>query len=224
MVFWARKLVLMTWGCEALALVTAVVLYSSQAAAVTRLPFFGGSDLTPQWFDRADQLPADYHRVTNLSLQDQNGKTVTDDALKGKITLVTFFYTTCPTLCPRIVQHLKKVQTAFKDDKKVMLLSISVTPELDNQKRLQEFARHNGMRTPGWVLARGPMTEVERLAKSMYFVQDTSLVPEENPKIDHSDRVVLVDQAGHLRGVYRGTRLYDIERIIRDVGVLKTGG
>lgn len=104
---------------------------------VERLPYYNSPEFTPVWLsDRSDSL-ADFHRIPEFQLTNQKDALITEDSLTGKICVADFFFTTCPGICPKMTDNMMLVQEAFKEDHSVLILSHSVTPEMDSVSVLQ---------------------------------------------------------------------------------------
>ena len=95
-----------------------------------------------------------WHRVSNMSFTNQLGKKVSLDDLHGKILVVDFFFTTCPTICPGLALSMKRLQNSFrKNDSIVQFVSISIDPERDSVPRLRAFAdKYNANHDTWWFL------------------------------------------------------------------------
>jgi protein SCO1/2 len=186
-----------------------------------RLPFYQTADRTPEWITQGTVAYARIHRVADFSLTDQDGNTITRADVAGKIYVASFFYTACQQLCPTLRSNLAKVQAAFRDDDRVLILSHSVAPEHDDTAALRRYASTNGMIRGKWHLLTGPTDEISRLERESYFAQLPDSVNGEPVRSLHSETFVLVDEQGRVRGVYDGSLAYDTERLIADIHTLK---
>jgi len=82
-----------------------------------------------------------WHKVKNIGFTNQLGKNVSLDDLKGKIIVLDFFFTRCPTICPGLARSMKKLQTSFvSNDNIVQFISVSIDPEHDSVQQLRKFA------------------------------------------------------------------------------------
>jgi protein SCO1/2 len=192
---------------------------SDVSAGTGGLPYYADRDLTPRW-------TATSHHIGAFSLITQTGEPITDRDLAGKLHVASFIYTRCAAICPAIVSNLKKVEAAVTDPR-VMLVSYTVTPELDTPPVLAEFGRDRGIDAARWKLVTGDKNTIYRLASDSYFADDERLkaVLKDDDAFLHTEKVVLVDGTGRLRGVYNATQPFDMEKLIADIGaLLKTMG
>jgi protein SCO1/2 len=186
------------------------------AAGRHTLPVYGDRDLTPAWGWAA--WAAGHHHVGDFHLTDQSGRTVTGAQVAGRIRVVSFVFTSCTSLCPRIVRGLKPVQERFASDPRVVLVSNSVLPVSDTVERLNAFGREHGIDPDKWLLLTGDGAAINRMARESYFADQK---PSRAADLVHTEHVFLVDGAGRIRGVYNGTSPPDVDRLIEDVQTLE---
>lgn len=182
------------------------------------LPFFTTPDLAPRWMSerRAESI----HRVAPFRLTDQDGRTITDADVAGKVYVASFFFTRCQQICPILGTGLRRVQSAFADDGGVLILSHSVTPEMDSVPALRRWAAAHGARGGRWHLLTGDRAQLRRLAERSYFVELSDTTGNTRGTLVHTETLVLVDAHGHVRGVYDGSLPYDVTQLIADIRVL----
>ena len=174
------------------------------------LPYYESSDFTPIWTTSA-------HHVGAFSLTTQTGAPITDRDLAGRVHVASFIYTRCSAICPLLVSNLKRVQAAV-DDPGFLLVSYSVTPDLDSPAVLDVFGREQGIAPSRWKLVTGDRDQIYSLARNSYFASDERLraTLDQPDAFLHTEKLVLVDRQGKLRGVYDGTQPFEIEHVIDD--------
>lgn len=194
-----------------LALLVAIIVWSQRAAA---LPYYDGANFTPQWSPVA-------HRVGLFALTDQRGRAFSDRDVAGHVYVASFIYTRCSVVCPVLVRHLSKVQSAMAGTGG-MIVSFSVTPDIDTPDVLGTFGRERGIDADRWKLVTGDKRAIYDLARDSYFADDDRIRAslDEPDAFLHTEKIVLVDQQGRLRGVYDGTLPRDIELLIGDLKAL----
>lgn len=159
------------------------------------------------------------HQVPDFSLLDQEGRTANNMDWKGRIQVVDFFFTHCPSICPKMTNSLKKVQQSFKVDE-IQLSSFSVDPERDSSAQLQWYADKFGINTSNWKLLTGDKREIYRLARNGFMLVATDGDGGPNDFI-HSEKLVLVDKQKRIRGYYNGTDEKEVATLIRDIKKLQ---
>lgn len=160
------------------------------------------------------------HRTIPFSLTNQLGETMTQENLRGNIYVANFILTRCTqNICPKMASEMIRVQEAFKDDATVKIISYSIDPTYDTPEVLKEYAEKYGADNSKWHFLTGTEEQIFEQAKCSYFLpaekKDTYV------NIDHSERFVLVDRKGQIRGYYKGTELVDVDRLIHEIQVLQ---
>jgi protein SCO1/2 len=177
------------------------------------LPFYRDSSLTPEFTTDT----ATMHRISPFALVDQSGAPVTERQLDGHITVVSFFYSTCENLCPRLRSRLAAVRDAVARDPRVQIVSVTIAPEHDSAAVLDAYARVNGIERGRWRLLTGTRPEIERLARSSFFAEAPML---RGTAARHGETIWLVDGERRLRGLYNGTQPIDAARLVEDIATL----
>ncbi|MEX0313091.1 MAG: SCO family protein [Allomuricauda sp.] len=193
-----------------------LVAFYLTARTSSKLPVLGPSDFNVALVDDSLEPGVGQHLVSDFSLVNQNGKVVTQLDYKDKIYVADFFFTRCPSICPIMANNMGKLQESFLDDDDVMLLSISVTPEMDNVPILKEYAERNGAMDYKWNITTGDKQHIYNLARKSYF----AAVDESDGGLQdfiHTPNFVLVDKKKQIRGVYDGTQDEDIQQLIADI-------
>jgi protein SCO1/2 len=221
------KRVLIVGGIVALGILIGWRILSAGPEGQTWSSFFGRrelrvyqpGDLHPGLVDPAVLASGGEHHISAFNLTDQRGRTITLDSLKGRVLLVDFFFTTCATICPKMSANMARVQEAYKGVPRLMLLSHSVTPEMDSVPVLAEYAERYDADPDKWLFLTGDRFQIYRLARRSYFaaVEDGDGGPDD---FVHTENLVLVDTLGRLRGFYDGTKAKEVERAIEDIALL----
>jgi len=208
----------MTLRWVGLLVLTAIAAQAGASHAVGRdaLPFYGDRDFTPRWSGTS-------HRVGHFSLTLQDGKAVGDRDFEGRVYVAGFIYTRCSGICPTLVANLRRAQLAL-GDRDVSFVVFSVTPDLDTPDVLTTFARDHHLDRAHWTLVTGDRSEIYRLARESFFADDdrvAATLSDPNAFL-HTEKIFLVDAAGHLRGVYDGTQPFEIDKLVEDATNLLT--
>ncbi len=185
-----------------------------------RLPVYNPVDINPALVDPSVQNVYKQHRVGDFKLIDQMGNTVTPENFKGKIYVTDFFFTTCGTICPKMTKQMVRVYDEFKDNPEVMILSHTVTPEIDSVEVLRAYAENLGVKDDSkWIFVTGDKKQIYNLARKVYFAATTEGDGGANDFV-HTENFVLVDKEKRLRGFYDGTSKDDVDRLIDDIYTL----
>ena len=184
------------------------------------LPIFQPAQVNVELVDSTIQHVKKYHTIADFSLINQNGKTVTQDTYNNKIYIADFFFTTCQTICPIMTDHMVILQNQLKLDPDVMLLSHTVTPEIDSVAQLKKYALNKGVLDSKWNLVTGDKKEIYKLARKSYLAVKSYGDGGEYDMI-HTENFILVDQKKRIRGYYDGTLEEDIESLLNDIDILK---
>lgn len=172
-----------------------------------------------KWYEAGYQslplLGPQDHRIGPFHLVNQRGQPVTDADTKGKIVVTDFFFTHCPGICPKMTRNLQKLQAVFASDNDVLINSFSVDPLRDSVQRLAFYASQFHI-TGNWNLLTGDKIEIYRLARKSFFVSATDGDGGPGDFI-HSDKLVLADWQGQIRGYYDGTSESEVAQLVKDI-------
>ena len=129
------------------------------------LPIYNPADVNPELVDSTVQYVSKYHTIGKFSFTNQNGKTITEKDYEGKIYVADFFFTTCGSICPIMTNNMVDVQKAFLNNPKVMILSHTVTPEIDSVPVLKKYALEKGVVDSKWNLVTDDKKDIYSMAR-----------------------------------------------------------
>lgn len=184
-----------------------------------RLRIYQPADVNAKLVDEDMQRTGRDHRIAPFSLIDQRGDTVTNATFEGKVYVADFFFTTCPSICPKMTANMGEVAANYKDDPRIMFLSHTVMPLVDSVPVLAEYGRRHGADPDRWKLVTGPKEHIYALARRSYFAVTTEGDGGEADFI-HTENFILVDNKARIRGFYDGTSKEEMERLKKDVALL----
>jgi protein SCO1/2 len=170
-----------------------------------------------------DPVLQDLGAVPAFALVDERGQPFTADALRGRVTIVSFLFTRCDTICPITTMKMQRVQEkTFDVGDRVKLLSFSVDPGYDTPERLAAYAQRYRADAARWRFVTGPVAQVHALVEGPFM---TSMLREPDrpngiPNIAHGGYFALVDPALHIRGMYDSNDLHKLDELIRDARFL----
>jgi protein SCO1/2 len=191
----------------------------NQTSRVNKLPYYQEATFTPTWLE--EQPSADFHQIPDFSLLNQEGKTITKNTLTDKISVVDFFFTSCPGICPKMTINMALIQDKFIDDDGVLLLSHSVTPDYDSVSVLKEYAKAKGVNSKRWHLLTGERAIIYDLGRNQYFIEEDLGLAKDPDDFIHTENFVLLDGNQHIRGIYNGLNKTAISQLMADITTLK---
>ena len=187
---------LVVWGCQ----------------QEKKLPFLGPKEIGKQ----GDTL---YHKIPDFKFLNQDSLWISEKDMAGKIYVADFFFTTCPTICPKMKTQLLRIYDKFAEDDRVRILSHTIDPEYDGVRVLKEYAKKLNITSPRWNLLTGKKSDIYRLGEKSYMVTAQEDANEVGGFV-HSGAFILVDQNRHVRGIYDGTKEEDVNHLIEDMTLL----
>ena len=204
-----------------LLLVSAIIIsvIYSILKPVKNLPVFQPAQVNTEMVDSTIQHIKKYHTIGDFSLINQNGETITQNDYNNKIYVADFFFTTCQTICPIMTGHMLEIQEKLNDDPSIMLLSHSVTPEIDSVAQLKKYVIEKGVNDKKWNLVTGDKEHIYTLARKSYLAAKDS--PYDEYDLIHTENFILVDTKKRIRGFYDGTDPKAIETLLEDIKILK---
>lgn len=181
--------------------------------------------LHPRW-NEAD-MDTVFQTIPAFTLTDESGKIFSSTSLQGKIYVTSFFFTRCGLICPKITSQLSRVQDTFYQDPEVQLLSISVDPKFDQPEMLAAYAKRYDANKGQWHFLTGEKKSIYPLVLKGFHVpladasEYDAAIKNPDETFIHSERLVLVDKAGVIRGFYDGTDKKEVDRLLVEIKVLK---
>lgn len=195
-----------------------LTLVSCQTNSDT-LPILGEREPVTKTVNGKTVVDTVYHTIPDFQFVSQNGDTISAKTLNGKIYVADFFFTTCPTICPKMKVQLKRVYARYKGNPSVMLLSHTIDPNHDTVPVLKEFAQDLGVTGQQWLFVTGDREKIYDIGQNSYMVtaKEDSSAP---GGVVHSGAFVLVDKAKRVRGVYDGTTEAGVDKLMTDMDKL----
>ncbi|MBU2940060.1 SCO family protein [Lacinutrix sp. C3R15] len=137
-------------------------------------------------------------KVPDFSFKNQDGKTISNKDYLGKVYVIEFFFTTCPTICPRMSRNLVDIQNTFPDNKNFGVASFTINPAHDTSEVLKDYAKKYGITNPNWHLMTGDQEVIYDLANKGFNLY-TAEEAEVEGGFEHSGNFALVDKNGFIR-------------------------
>lgn len=186
------------------------ILFSSCKTDDKPLPFIGKTQVI--------EGKTEYHTIPDWLYTNQNGETVTNKDLSDYIYIADFFFTSCPSICPKVMKQMLRLQKEFEDEPNVKLVSFTMDPKRDTEEKLTAYANGIGANLDKWIFLRGDKEATFDLANEYFIVAyEDADVP---GGFDHSGKLILVDKAGHVRSFSEGTDPSETPKLIKDTKTL----
>jgi len=162
------------------------------------------------------------HIAGPFAFTNQDGHTITEKDVQGKVQVVEYFFTTCPGICKVMNNNLSKVYEALKDDDDCIILSHTVDPETDTVTVMKAYAQKLKAEAPSWQFLTGNKDDLYRMARQEYLLalEDTVNTNKETDFI-HTEYVTLLDKNRRIRGFYDATNEASMEKMIKDIRKLE---
>jgi len=191
---------------------------SNQSNGDARLPVFGEPSLLMRIENGVTYTDTVWPVLPGFRMVNQLGDTVSEADLEGKMQVVDFFFTSCPTICPIMSSQMLRVYEAFIPAAPLVLLSYTIDPMHDSVEVLADYARKLEVDAPGWYFLRGDLDEVYELAEAhgSFAMQDKTAPG----GFEHSGALILVDPMRRIRGVYNGVDGKEVSRLLADIEIL----
>lgn len=166
------------------------------------------------------KLDTAWHKARNIQFINQLGKKVDLDSLKGKILVVNFFFTRCPSICPRLAASMKKLQDSYSNSKDsiVQFISISVDPENDSVPNLRKFANRFTSNHDSWWFVTGDKKDIYDFG--LHELKASIADPDVDSVFIHTENFFLLDRNRVVRGWYNGFDSVKQHQLVRDIPLL----
>jgi protein SCO1 len=199
------------------------LLLSSCKTKPEKLPILGNREAVIKTVNGKQITDTLYHQIPDFEFINQDSVKITQKDFAGKIYVADFFFTTCPTICPKMKTQMLRIYEKFKDNPQVAILSHSIDPRHDTPAVLKEFSKNLGIQNSMWTMVTGDKAKIYEIGQKSYMVSATD-DPTEPGGIVHSGAFILIDKNRHIRGIYDGTEPEKVDKLMEDMEVLLNEG
>ena len=204
--------------------ITAILIaYSMTINVKEPLPIINPIDLNKDLVDSSLLRKGFGHTIGSFSFKNQDGITITDKEVNGKVFVVEYFFTTCGTICPKMNVQMQRVQKAYEGIDQFKILSFTVNPEVDTVEQIKRYAISHGAKSNQWFFLTGSKEKLYDAARKSFFV----LKPSEAQNLGDAgsdfiltNNFVLIDKKMRIRGYYDGTSIHEVDKLIKDIETL----
>ncbi|MCG8577875.1 MAG: SCO family protein [Flavobacteriales bacterium] len=183
------------------------------------LPYIGLHDVDYIMKDGERVPDTIYHTVPPYVLLAHDSSEFSNLNVEGKIHVANFFFTSCPAICPAMIEQMKRLQAATEDIEELTFLSHTIDPIRDTIPRLQNYIAERNLDTHNWFFLYGDKETVYTLGEDGYMINAMEDEYAEGGFL-HSEHFVLVDRSGHIRGLYTGTDPVEVDQLEKDIRFL----
>jgi len=160
------------------------------------------------------------HEIRPYQLTNHLGTPVTNATYKGRIQVVDFFFTSCPSICPKVAAQMKRIQDHVSGEDDVILLSHTIDPKRDSVSILNQYATKIGADDDLWHFLTGSKDLIMDLANEDYFVAALE-APDAPGGFDHSGKILLLDHDARIRGFCDGTDPKTVDAFMDKIDILR---
>ena len=197
-----------------------LILLAACSSETKHLPILG--ERSTQMIEKDEKTTVDtvYATVPYFSFVNQDGDSLTQQQVNGKIYVADFFFISCPTICPVMKREMIRVFDAYKGDPDLMILSHTIDPQHDTLALLKQYATDLGSDGKQWQFLTGNRELIYEMAEKGYYA--TAMPDSTAPGgFVHSGGFILVDKLARVRGIYDGTDPKKVDELIKDIAILK---
>lgn len=160
-----------------------------------------------------------YQQIPAFQFLNQDSSWVSDRDYAGKIYVADFFFTSCPTICPKMKTQMLRLYERYANENQLALLSFSIDPDFDQPHVLKAYADRLHIKSPKWNLVTGAKAKIYELGQKSFMVTAQEDKNEAGGFV-HSGVFILVDKQKHVRGIYDGTKEQEVNHLIEDIELL----
>lgn len=160
------------------------------------------------------------HKIPEFSFTNQYGEPINLDTFQDKVFIANFFFTSCPTTCPPMMEQLTRVQEEFSENPDLRILSHTVDPRNDTVEALRAYGKEYEVQKGFWHLVTGSKKALYSMARNGYDVVSVEGDKDGPAGFVHSSKLILIDRKNRIRGYYDGTRASDVDRLMNDLKFL----
>lgn len=196
----------------------ALLLLAASCNNNDKLPYYGNKTAVERTVDGKTVTDSLDYTIPAFSFIDQSGTMITRTSLQNQVLIADFFFTSCPSICPKMMQQMSRVYDQYKDNNEVTFLSFSIDPVRDSVARLNKYAAKLGIDANHWHLLTGEKDSIYSLAESMLV--SAAEDPDAPGGHVHSGTFILIDKQGHLRGYYNGVDPESVDKLMTELAIL----
>ncbi len=163
-----------------------------------------------------------YHTIPDFQFIDQDSSQVNNTTFKDKIYIANDFFTSCPTICPKVKQQMLRIYDRFEDEEQLKFLSLSIDTRNDNVAKLKKYATKLDIDAQRWHLVTGEKDHIYDVCDDFFLVAKED--PDAPGGFDHSGILILVDKNQRVRAFADGTNPEKVDEMMKNIEKLLKEG
>ncbi len=182
------------------------------------LPVYGNKTAVTKTINGQQLTDSIDYTLPPFSYIDQDSNQVDSNITRHKILVTEFFFTACPSICPKMQAQMLRVYEKYKSNPDVMILAFTIDPARDSVGKLNTYAAKLGIESSKWHLLTGNKDSIYALAES--FLVSAAEDPDAPGGHVHSGNFILSDKKGRLRGYYDGVKEESVDKLLKEMDLL----
>lgn len=158
--------------------------------------------------DKINPLPVygdENHTIPSFEFINQKNEIFNSEEHKNKVWIINYFFTSCPSVCPKMMKTMQEVHDKVRNSEEVILLSFTVDPKRDKPERFMNYLERFNLNHDNWQLLTGNKRDLYRLARRSFLISATEAGAEAELDFIHSENIVTIDKVGKIRCITNGT-------------------
>ena len=196
-----------------------IIAFFSCNSSPKKLPILGSREPVEKIVNGNKVIDTIYQTIPNFSFINQDSVIINQDSLNNSIYVADFFFTSCPTICPKMKTQLLRIYERYAENDVIRILSHSIDPTYDTPSVLKQYATRLQVKSPRWNMLTGDKAAIYKLGEKSYMVTAQEDKNEAGGFV-HSGAFILVDKNRHVRGIYDGTQEAEVNHLIEDIEIL----
>ncbi|MGB0403807.1 MAG: SCO family protein [Salibacteraceae bacterium] len=193
-----------------------VLLFSCTSKQET-LPYLGQHDFSTEYVDGELITDTIFYTIPEFNFVNQDGQEVNKSSVSGKVYIADFFFTSCPTICPKMSKNMLDLSKHYLNQPNVMFLSHSIDTRNDSVPVLKKYSERIDAPS-NWTFVTGKKDHIFEIAeKYMVSASEDEHAP---GGVIHSGAFILIDKLGRIRAYYDGTKKEEMEKVYHDIDLL----
>ena len=183
-----------------------------------KLPVYGNKTAVVKTENGKQTIDSIDYVLPDFAFVDQDSNVVNAASIRNKIFVTEFFFTACPSICPKMQAQMLRVYEKYKDNPDVQILAFTIDPVRDTVAKLKAYEKKLGIESSKWHLLTGDKDSIYHLADN--FLVSAAEDPDAPGGHIHSGNFILADKQRRLRGYYDGTKEESVQKLLDELDVL----